>query len=395
MRIRILTILPILLVPSIAAAQFETSPPCQFYDGFSYLSNTMNGLPGHHQPLPGWDAGITTPWFHRLRFVVDVSGYSGANLGAQQHAVFIMAGGQYERRFGREGIFVKGLFGDARVQQHWGPNGALGGNASFTTYMAGGLDTALTRPLGFRVEAGFQHSYFGLLQSTTDAIPYRIPGLPDYFGRISAGVTWNPRPGPSYGKGASLGDQHEGPKSEIVYESLNSFGHLKVFGNTWWSYLHVAGVEYDRNTWSKFIGARMDYVGEILPVVILKEPAKTDVFGDPLTNTFQTVGGLGISPVGLRMMWRDGKRWKPYFMAKGGVIAFTKKSPGTNSTYQNFSLQQNVGVQFQLRKNWDLRAGVGDFHFSNGYMVPSDPGLDEMNFTVGLSYRLKRRPGAD
>jgi hypothetical protein len=393
MRIRILTLLTVFVLPSIAAAQFETSPPIQFYGGFSYLSNTMNGLPGHHQPLLGWDAGLITPWFHRLRFVVDVSGYSGNNLAAQQHAVFIMAGGQYERRFGREEIFVKGLFGDARVQQHWGPNGTLGGNASFTTYLGGGLDTALTRQFGFRVEGGFQHSYFGLLQSSTDAIPYRIPGLPDYFGRISAGMTWNPRLGPPYGKCTSGANQagREGPKSELVYETLNSFGHLRIFGNTYWSYLHVAGVEYDRNTWSKFIGARMDYVGEILPVVVLKQPANTDVFGDKLGNTFETVGGLGISPVGLRMMWRDGKRWKPYFEAKGGMIAFTKKAPGVDSTYQNFSLQQSVGVQFQLSQRWDLRTGLGDFHFSNGYMVPSDPGLDVMNFSAGLSYYLGTR----
>ncbi len=392
MRIPIFLIVAMLLLPRASAAQFETSPPVQLYGGSTYFSNVLNGIPGARRPILVWDAGATFPWFHRLRFVADVSGFSGTNLGAPQKAVFIMAGGQYERRFGREGIFVKALAGAGRVNQHWGPNAAYGGNASFSPYLGGGLDTALTRQIGIRVDGGFQHIYFGLLESPTDAVPYRISGLPDNIGRISAGLTWNPRPGPAYETSQrSVTSSGNHIESELIYETLDSFGHLKIFGNTYWSYLHLAGLEYDRNSWGKFIGARMDYVAEILPVVILKQPAKTDVFGDPLSSAFETVGGLSISPIGLRMMWRDGKRFKPYYVVKAGMIAFTQKAPSVDASYQNFSLQQNIGCQFRLSQRWDLRAGIGDFHFSNAYVVPSDPGLDEMNVSAGLSYQLGRR----
>ena len=37
----------------------------------------------------------------------------------------------------------------------------------------------------------------------------------------------------------------------------------------------------------------------------------------------------------------------------------------------------------------DLRLGLwNDFHFSDAFMVPVNPGLDVMNANLGLSYRL-------
>jgi hypothetical protein len=393
MRIPIFPIIAVLLLPRVSAAQFDTSPPIQLFGEGAYFSNVLNGIPGARRPIAGWDVGATAPWFHRLRFVMDVSGFSGTNLGAPQKAVFIMAGGQYERRFGREGIFVKALAGAGRVDQHWGPNGTYGGNASFSPYLGGGFDTALTRQLGIRVEGGFQHIYFGLLQSPSDPVPYRIPGLPDNIGRISAGLTWAPRPGAAF---ENRGDQRGGTArepvdSELIYEGLGSFGHYHIFGYSWWSYLHTGGLEYDRHTWGKFIGARMDYIAEIVPVVILKQPAETDVFGDPLSSQFETAGGLGISPIGLRMMWRDGKRWKPYFLVKAGMIGFAQKALSQDGSYENFSLQQSIGIQIKLNTVWDFRMGLEDFHISNAFVVPGNPGIDEMSYSVGLSYHFAKR----
>jgi len=395
MQMRIAPVLALLLLPTASAAQFETSPPIRVSGGYSYLSNSFNGIPGSRQPLDGWDADATFPWFHRLRFTVDVSGYSGSNLGAQQHVVFIMAGGQYERRLGREGLFVKGLAGDGRLGQYWGPNGALGGNASFATYLGGGVDTPITPRFVFRVEGGFQHTDFALLESATDKVPYRIPGLPNYFGRISAGLVWTPRAGPPYENGSGRAYHREPVDSELIFEGLGSFGHYYVFAYTWWSYLHVGGMEYDRHSWGNHIGARFDYVAEILPIAILKQPAKTDSFGDPLNHSFTINPGLGISPAGLRMMWRDGRRWKPYYLVKGGTIGYANKALSVDGAYENFSLQQSVGMQFKIDERWDLRMAVGDFHFSNGFVVPSNPGIDEMNYNAGLSYHFSRGQAGD
>lgn len=180
------------------------------------------------------------------------------------------------------------------------------------------------------------------------------------------------------------------PESELVVEGLGSFGHFHVFAYSWWSYLNVGGVEYDRHSWDKFLGARRDYVAEILPIAILRQPSKTDVFGDPLTKAHKTNFGIGVSPVGMRLIWRDGKNWKPYYSVKGGLIVFTQKSLSEYASYQNWSLQQSVGVQFKVTPRWDVRMGFTDFHFSNAFMVPSNPGIDEMAYSGGLCYHLGR-----
>jgi hypothetical protein len=383
-----------LLLPSGLMAQSGGSPPYQVFGGFTWLSNSFNGMQGAHQPLTGWNAGTSLPWFHSLRLLIDVSRVTGTDLGAPQRATIIMGGGQYETHFHREGFFVQGLVGDVGMNRNWAPEAALGATASFTEFLGGGIDTPLTHQLAFRVDGGWQHTNLALIESKTDPVPYHLAGLPNGFGRISAGMVWTARPhaDPSAIERHSSHSRQEPVESELIFEGLNSFGHYHVFAYTWWSYLHVGGVEYDRHTWGKFIGAQMDYVAEILPVAILQMPSRTDVFGDPLSTAHKTVPGLGISPVGLRMLWREGRAWKPYYEVKGGMIGFTQKALSSDASYQNFSLQQAVGMQFRLSSRWDFRGGFSDFHFSNGFMVPSNPGIDEMSYTGGLSYHLGKPP---
>ncbi len=393
MRKRLLFVLVVLLFRQAADAQSWESAPYHVFGGFTYLSNSFNGTPGSRQPLIGWDASVAFPSYHHLRFTIDFSDYLGNNLGASQHAFSLMGGGEYERSFHKEGLFVKALAGEGGINRNWGANAAPGGTASFSTFVGGGVDTPITRQLGIRVEGGFQHTNFALIQSTTDPVPYRIPGLPNYFGRISTGLIWTPRPKPDNEN--ILSQRRKFPdkpvESELILEGLNSFGHYHVFAYTWWSYLHVGGVEYDRHSWGSFIGARMDYVAEILPLALLRQPSKTDVFGDPLSRAYTTIKGVGIAPIGLRMIWRDGKNWKPYYLIKGGVIGFTHKALSEQGSYENFTLQQSIGIQFRLAQRWDFRAGLSDFHFSNGFIVPNNPGIDEMSYNAGLSFHLTKR----
>jgi hypothetical protein len=392
MRPHYLLFLLSIFLPLQAKAQSQASAPFQIYGGLSTLSNSFNGVPGSRQPLIGWDAAVAFPAWHNLRFKIDVSDYDGKNLGATQSAYFIMAGGQYEKKWRRERFFAQALVGDGGLNRNWGAEGALGGTASFSTLLGGGVDTPVSKHFAIRFEGGFQHTTFALIQSEKNPVPYRIPGLPTYFGRFSAGLVWIPRlKPPSEAAAEESTSAKTTPESELAFEGLNSFGHYHVFAYTWWSYLHVGGVEYDRHSWGRFIGARMDYVAEILPIAILQQPSKTDVFGDPLSTAHTTVAGLGITPIGLRMMWRDEKRWKPYYTIKCGMIGFTQKALSYAASYQNFSLQQSVGIQFRLADCWDFRAGVADFHFSNAFMVPNDPGIDEMAYTGALVYNLKGR----
>jgi hypothetical protein len=278
--------------------------PYQLSGSFSSLSNSFNGVPGSRQPLLGWDGNVAFPPWHNLRFVLDFSGYQGTNLGSPQRGHFTTAGGEYSHRIGRETIFGKMLFGEANLNKNWAANGAIGTVASFTIYGGGGIDTPLDRHFSLRVEGGAQHTNFALETSTTSDFPYyRTPGLPTNFARFSTGIVWAPRLDPSANEVTRPSTTPPSPpETEIAFEDESSFGHWHIFADTWWSYLHVAGFEYDRNTWGKFIGARMDYVGEILPVTLLRQPAIEDEYGDRLSYHYTTVPGLAVAPVGLRML---------------------------------------------------------------------------------------------
>jgi hypothetical protein len=162
----------------------------QVYGGYSYLSNSLNGVPGSKKGLSGFDASVAFPHWHALRFKIDFSSYRGTNLGSPQHPYFIVGGAQYEFRLHRETVFIEGLGGVGGANKTWGTGGAQGQTASFAAVTGGGLDTRITRHMAVRIEGDFQYSYFEL-ETTHSLIPYRIPGLPTDFGRATGGLVWN------------------------------------------------------------------------------------------------------------------------------------------------------------------------------------------------------------
>ncbi|HTX75464.1 MAG TPA: acyloxyacyl hydrolase [Terracidiphilus sp.] len=397
MRIRYFLVIALLCLTLPCAAQSGESIPYQVYAGYSYLSNSFNGVPGSRQPLNGWDAALGfAPW-HHLRFKLDYSMYRGTNLGAPQNPFLILGGGQYEVSVGRESFFAQALVGEAGLNRNWYSangvgykNGSTGTNASFAEVLGGGIDTRISRHTAIRVEGGMQHTGFDPIALLKDGgRPYHLAGVPNYFGRFSAGIVWMPHVEP-----AGPREPHTPVASELVFEGLNSVGHFKIFANSWWSYLSVAGVEYDRHSWGTMIGARRDYSAEFLPLVLVRQPSVTDIWGNPKSTSHTLNPGVGVYPIGMRLLWRDGDRIKPYFIARGGIVGYAQKAFSQDAAYENFSLDYRIGLQFRASDRVDFRAGFGILHQSDGFVVPSNPGLDEMNVNAGISYHLGGGPGA-
>ncbi len=182
------------------------------------------------------------------------------------------------------------------------------------------------------------------------------------------------------------------PEREVIFEGLASYGNYQLFASEVDTKIYIGGFEYDRHSWGYALHARMDYVAEFLPVIVFSELADTDYFGNQIQGTSPSrrlIYGVGFSPIGVRMMWRDKKAIKPYILFKGGMLVFDHKAISNHAAYENFSMQSGLGVQTKLTKRVDLRLGLwGDFHFSDGFVVPINPGTDMMNSSLGISYHL-------
>lgn len=384
--------LALFLWPVALTCQNVSPPPYRIYGGATYFSNSYNGVPSAHSSLLGWDSAVEFPAWHAIRFKMDVSGTTGENGGASQRSFFVLGGAQFEHALGPERLFAHALVGDAGLTRYWGPDSNPGMTATFAVLLGGGIDTPVTRHFAIRLQGDMEHTNLDLVKSATIAIPYQSPGLPRFIARFSTGVIWTPRLGHPETESRPLSEPQD---SDIIYEGESSFGHYRIYAASKWGYLHVAGFEYDRQSWGTFLRARLGYVAEILPVVILEQPAKADIWGNPTTRDQIINPGLGICPIGMRLLWRDGSRIQPFFLVKGGMIGFTHKSLSPYASYENFNLQEMTGFQVRLNNRFDMRVIGGYFHFSNGFLVPNNPGIDEMMYGGALVYHLHRsRVGA-
>ena len=179
------------------------------------------------------------------------------------------------------------------------------------------------------------------------------------------------------------------PEGEISVMGMIPDGDYRLFSATVRCKAWTIGVEYDRRI-GRLLGARFDWATEVIPVMILSQPKVSDFWGNALTPEQELVPGISISPVGMRFLYRDGKKIRPFFLGKLGAAVFTQKALSPNATYVNFNIQAAFGVQYAINNRYDLRVEPFQFfHISNGYLAPSNPGMDQIGWQIGFTYHLK------
>ena len=179
-------------------------------------------------------------------------------------------------------------------------------------------------------------------------------------------------------------------ESELCFEGASSFGNARLFAHAEDHRVVPIGVEYDRHSWGGVLTARVDYVAELLPAVLLAGPARYDRFGRPLTTARATQYGAGLSPIGVRLLWRRDAAFRPFLIGKGGVLYFRQRALSSEGSHLNFSAQFGTGFERRLSRRLDLRLGFGDFHISNGDIARHNPGIDMLTVTASVGYRLGR-----
>lgn len=183
--------------------------------------------------------------------------------------------------------------------------------------------------------------------------------------------------------------EHPAPiKSEIQIEGGDSIGNFHLLAYAEDRRILPLGVEYDRHSFGHLFRANLDYVGELLPVFLMNEPAKYASNGKALTTERQIQYGAGVSPIGFRLLWRRPGQLQPYGNAKGGFLYFKNRVLSPEGTHLQFSAEFSLGVEKAINQRWGFRAGYSDFHVSNGNIGRHNPGIDFMYFNGALTYRF-------
>jgi hypothetical protein len=65
-------------------------------------------------------------------------------------------------------------------------------------------------------------------------------------------------------------------ENEISVMGMVPYGDYRLFSATVRCDAWTVGVEYDRHSWGHFLGSQMDYVVEVIPLVLLSQPAVSD-----------------------------------------------------------------------------------------------------------------------
>jgi hypothetical protein len=182
------------------------------------------------------------------------------------------------------------------------------------------------------------------------------------------------------------------PESEISVMGMVPDGDYRMYSATVRCTAWTVGVEYDHPFPRTFLKARADYATEILPFVLLSQPRVSDFWGNGISPDQRRMSGLAILPIGFRFLWRGKSAVRPFVVGKLGGIIFTRKAFSPDASNANFNVQAAFGLQFRLTERLDLRVEPFEFfHVSNGYLAPSNPGMDELATKFGVTYHLRTK----
>lgn len=135
------------------------------------------------------------------------------------------------------------------------------------------------------------------------------------------------------------------------------------------------------------------FVAEVVPVALLNEPTEY-YFNTQHQSTGSRAGATtyagGVTPLGLQVNFRNGRRVQPFFDAHGGMLYFTRQEPVPNSSQYNFTFNFGTGVQVFAGKRSSLLVGYKYHHISNADSATKNPGVDSNEVYAGWLWRWKR-----
>lgn len=182
------------------------------------------------------------------------------------------------------------------------------------------------------------------------------------------------------------GDSPTPARREVHLETGVSFGNLRMFAFDDNRALHPVGVEYDRQWIRSVLGGNLEYVSEVLPLIILSGPV-IGPGGQALAGRRKNQYGFGVAPMGFRLLWHTRSGLEPYFGVKTGAAYFKNRVPSFQGTHLQFLAEFSAGAEKAVSNRWSFRAGFSDFHLANATLAHRNA-ADFLTFNGGVSYRF-------
>jgi lipid A 3-O-deacylase len=123
-----------------------------------------------------------------------------------------------------------------------------------------------------------------------------------------------------------------------------------------------------------FVRGNFEWSADLMPVYYVWQPA-------PAKNAC----GEGVNPLNLKWNFTKSARVVPFFELGGGVL-FTNHEVPVNTSHVNFLTHATLGFQFFNNDRRAIAANVLYQHISNAGLSVPNPGINTVQFQLGLNW---------
>ena len=122
------------------------------------------------------------------------------------------------------------------------------------------------------------------------------------------------------------------------------------------------------------VRGNFEWSSDLIPVYYLWQPA-------PAKNAI----GEGFNPVNLKWNFSNSRRVIPFLELGGGVL-FTNHEVPANTAHVNFLTHGALGFQFFNNNRRAIMANVQFQHISNAGLTSPNPGINTVQFQIGVNW---------
>jgi len=164
--------------------------------------------------------------------------------------------------------------------------------------------------------------------------------------------------------------------NEFAVWAAGSFDAPTPIGSTYRP-VTMLGVRYGRIVGTNHLGA-LEYVADIIPLQLVFDQKDRRA-------TRSNVYGVGINYGGLKVSYLRRSRVKPFAVANGGILIYTRAVP-LEGRKLNFTYSLGAGLDIFTRKKRAISLGYKFYHASDAVNRRANIGTNDNMLSIGFSF---------